>query len=489
MDALLQARARWNALAPSLRWILVSALSIAFVVTTVMLVHANAPRVALFATPLHAEQLSEVQDQLAAWNVAFTPTADNVVVGASQRNALLLRLSLAGIPHAYVRSTDEALAGVGVLTPQAVIDAQTRAGLAGDIAISLRDVDGVDDARVIIAPAKIAQFADQSSQAATASVRLKLHPGVTLSGGAVAGIRAFVASSVPGLAPSHVVILDDRGIALDRTAPSADPTSLQVSLQSALDAAFGIGTTIVRVRVERDGRTIERHDTQTRPLRGAAITATSQSESYNGAGKAYARHDESENRGSSVASVVIHAPPGAVARISTAVFVDETRAADLAKVRELAAATVAFNPARGDRLEVQAIDFAHQRAPKHDLWWLIYGAVVPLLPTLAIACGALLVARTAMPALRDVLHATLERASIQRTSRDVAHYTPARVRGALAHEPPHAAAAIISALPAATAAAVLELYPAHERDEIVRRMQRRRSPLVPDADEVMAQHA
>jgi len=56
-------------------------------------------------------------------------------------------------------------------------------------------------------------------------------------------------------------------------------------------------------------------------------------------------------------------------------------------------------------------------------------------------------------------------------------------------EPPHAAAAIISALPAATAAAVLELYPAHEREAIVRRMQRANTPLIPDADEILGRHA
>jgi flagellar motor switch protein FliG len=60
------------------------------------------------------------------------------------------------------------------------------------------------------------------------------------------------------------------------------------------------------------------------------------------------------------------------------------------------------------------------------------------------------------------------------------------VRGALANEPPHAAAAIISALPAATAAAVLDMYPEHERAAIVRRMQRPASPLLSDAESFIA---
>jgi flagellar motor switch protein FliG len=50
----------------------------------------------------------------------------------------------------------------------------------------------------------------------------------------------------------------------------------------------------------------------------------------------------------------------------------------------------------------------------------------------------------------------------------------------------HAAAAIISALPASTAAAVLEMYPQHERDAIVRRMQRPNSPLLADAENLIA---
>ena len=489
MEILLQGRARWHALAPAFRWLLLSALAIGIIAGVFVIVRSNVPRAPLFAAPLHAEQLTEVEDQLAAWNVEFSPSADNVVVGAGQRNALLLKLALAGIPHAYVRTTDEALAGVGVLTPQAVIDAQTRTGLAGDIAVGLRGVAGVDDARVIIAPAKIAQFADESSQAASASVRLKLHPGVTITAREIGGIRAFVASSVPGLAPKRVVILDDRGIALDEAIARESAHSLQSALQSALDVAFGIGTTLVRVRTERDRRTIERSDVQRAPIRGAPITAATQSESYSSSGKHYQRRDSRSDRGSRVRSLVVHAPAGAIARIFTAVFVDRTRVADIPKVRELAAATVGFNPGRGDRLAVQAITFAHARAPKRDLWWLLYGAIVPLLPALAFACGAVVIARIAMPPLREVLRAALERSAIARTSRDVAGYTPARVRGALAHEPAHAAAAIISALPAATAAAVLELYPAHERDEIVRRMQRPNSPLIPDADEVMARHA
>jgi len=73
---------------------------------------------------------------------------------------------------------------------------------------------------------------------------------------------------------------------------------------------------------------------------------------------------------------------------------------------------------------------------------------------------------------------------VRRATREVTGIPPLRVRGALADEPPHIAAAIISALPAATAAAVLELYPLEERSAIVRRLSQERSPFVASPEEL-----
>ncbi|HEY6325819.1 MAG TPA: hypothetical protein VIW73_04795, partial [Candidatus Cybelea sp.] len=132
MTALAQLLTRWNALSRAAR-LAASAVAIGVVsvaIGGVLLGHAS--RSALFAQPLHPEQLTEVEERLAGWNAAFTPTADNVIVDAARRNDLLLRLSLAGVPHQHLFSTGEAMAGIGVLTPQSVVDAQTRAGLSGD---------------------------------------------------------------------------------------------------------------------------------------------------------------------------------------------------------------------------------------------------------------------------------------------------------------------------------------------------------------------
>ena len=484
-----QLAARWNALSQPARAVAGAAAALLAVVAVLWAVVAHPARATLFATPLHPEQLGEVEERLASWNVAFTPLSDNVVVAAGRRNDLLLRLSLAGVPHAHVQTTGEALAGVGVLTPQAVIDAQTRTGLAGDIESGLRGIEGVDDARVIVAPAKTAEFADESSRDASASVRLRLRTGSRLTRDTVAGIRAFVAAGVPGLTPERVTILDDRGVALGDESAGADAGDLQASLQTALNAAFGEGATIVRVHAEYSRDRNSERDVRRTPVSGTGIARAARVESFDDGGKRYRRRDETEDRGSETRERVTESTGGTIRRLSTAVFLDVARGLDAIKVRDLAGATVGYDAARGDSLVVQAVDFRHERVARKNAWWLLYGAIVPLLPVLVVVGAAWCAARAALPGITALLRALVERASIDRTTKAVAGFAPARVRSVLAQEPPHAAAAIISALPAATAAAVLDLYPPHERAAIVQRMARPHSPLIGDPTELLRRRA
>ena len=480
---------RWNALPRAARVAAAVAGTVAVALSIAMTLLTHPARTALFAAPLHPEQLAEVEERLAGWDVVFTPSADNVVVDAGRRNDLLLRLSLAGVPHPHLSSTDEALAGIGVLTPQSVVDAQTRAGLAGDIEAGLRGIDGIDDARVIVAPAKRAEFADETGQSASASVRVRLRAGARLARSVVDGIRAFVAASVPELQADRVMILDDRGVALGQGEVAGNEAAdLQASLQSALDTAFGGGTAIVRVRAEYGGARVSRRDVRRLPIGIAPIDGTRRTESFDGGGKRYRRLEEGEERGSETREVVSQAPPGGLRRLSTAVFVDQSHAADVPRIRDLAAATVGFDPGRGDVIAVEAVDFRRPPLLRNDGWGLLYGVAASLAPVVVLTAGFIVCLRFAMPHAGAVIQALMERNAVERASKVAAGIPPARVRSMLEREPAHAAAAIISALPAATATAVLELYPPHEREAIVERMQRRNAPAMDGAAELLRRH-
>ncbi|HZY95875.1 MAG TPA: flagellar M-ring protein FliF C-terminal domain-containing protein [Candidatus Cybelea sp.] len=489
MHAAEQLLTRWNSIPRIGRLMLTVALTAAIAVAVAAGLLAHPPRAALFAQPLHPEQLAEVEERLAGWNVAFTPTSDNVVVSAGRRNDLLLRLSLAGVPHPHLSSTGEAVASIGVLTPQAVVDAQTRVGLSGDIEAGLRGIDGIDDARVIVAPAKPPEFVDESRHDASASVRLRLRAGAQLSRETAAGIRAFVAASVPELQASRVTILDDRGVALgDELRGADDAGDVQQSLQSAFDTAFGDGAAIVRVRAEYDAGLTSERDVRRTPVSAQPIARVQRTETYDASGKRYRHLESGEDRGSETHELISQVQPGGIKRLSTAVFVDETRSLDLAIVRELAAATVGYDAHRGDTLAVEAVDFRRAPVAAKDPWWLLYGTLVPLAPALALTIGLIVCARFAVPPVASLAHSLIERAMVERASKAAAGFAPSRVRTMLEREPPHAAAAIISALPAATATAVLELYPPHEREAIVSRMQRGQCALLDDAQELLRRH-
>jgi flagellar M-ring protein FliF len=440
----------------------------------------------LFAAPLDPGQIAEVEERLAAWGVPFVAAGEGVRVDPRRRNDLLLRLSLSGVPHAHLTTTSEALAKAGPLTPQSILDAQVLDGLAGDLALGLRGISGIDDARVILAPARRAVFADERSDEATGSVRLSLHPGVTLPRETVEGIRAFVAAGVPGLRAERITILDDRGAALGTTQGSfADNASeLQTSLQSALDAAFGAGATIVRVHVTADPSSGDVRDLRRASLGGGPIAAVSSEERYSADRKHYVKRQSNEDRGSEVHEERTQLPAGRTERISVAVMLDASRRLDAAKVRALAAATLGLEAARGDEVRVEAVPFGSQaRSGGRSAPW--FGLLAAIVPSALFAAAGLVALRWGAKPLVAGLESIVAKISIRRTAREVAGFPPAAVRGALRGEPPHTAAAIISALPTATATAVLELYPPEERSAIVRRMSRVAAPVVPDCETLL----
>ena len=151
VNVLMQWFVHWKALPRSVRLITVVVATgiVALSIAATILMHPA--RTALFAASLHPEQLAEVEERLATWNVLFTPTADNVIVAAGRRNDLLLppiacgRASSASLQHRRSvgrhRRSHAAIRG-------GRSDAR---GLAGDVEAGLRGIEGIDDARVIVA--------------------------------------------------------------------------------------------------------------------------------------------------------------------------------------------------------------------------------------------------------------------------------------------------------------------------------------------------
>jgi hypothetical protein len=281
-----------------------------------------------------------------------------------------------------------------------------------------------------------------------------------------------------------VTVLDDRGLVLEGDAGATD--GVQASLQSALDTAFGAGVTIVRVHREAYDERRDIHDVRRAPLPGALARSTND-ERFAGKEKKYSRSEIVEDRGSDTHDEHRVALPGATQRISVGIFVDASKNLDLNAIRALAEATVGIDRDRGDAVTVEAVRFAAPLTPvaRGGGWWMLASAFVGALPQALIAAALLIAGIVGAKPAFAFAQSVLEKSSVRATAREVAGIPPARVRGALVGEPPHVAAAIISALPTATAAAVLELYPPDERSAIVQRLARASGSLVPPAEELL----
>ncbi|MDE2573055.1 MAG: hypothetical protein KGM44_11110 [bacterium] len=477
----------WQGWPSRVRGLLVCAAALCAVAAAAMAFATRDTSVPLFAAPLRPPQVAEVGDRLAAWGIPFRVSGQGIEVPRALRQATLLHLSLAGVPHRPLPDTLDALADAGPLVPERVLEVRQRAGLEGEIAQGLRTLDGVTDARVIVAPGHDGTFADESPTPTTASVRLSLRSGERLDERRVRAVRDFVAASVAGLASERVHVLDDRGSAFDGAASSIDQDGLRAQLQSALDQVEGAGTTIVRLHVVRDDDAREIVQRRVLPA-GGALRSESTQEEYHGGQGSYRGGRSAVEDGSVEREEHATLPAGRLRRLSVAVFVDRSRGGDLSKIRALVEAAAGIDVRRGDEVRVEAMAFARPPGtpPRSPLALL----AVASLPALFLGLGLAAAAWAALPVARaglSVLHGMALRRAVEQ--RPPALAEAQRLRAALDVEPPHAAAAVISALPASTAVAVLDLYPAEERERIVRRMATARAEAIPSLERIIGKYS
>ena len=417
----------------------------------------------LFAAPLHPSQTLEVERALTIWNESFTADAQHtqLFVPALHRRDVLLRLTLAGLPHRFVPTTSEVLEQQeSAFAPQSIVDDRRRAGIEGDLVAGLRRSNGVADATVVIAPAVADPLLGDDTRApASASVQLVMQSGAVLTPSAISGMKRFVAAAYPGLSPDRVVIVDGTGslagaqITVDRAATREQ--RLQNSIQSALDEVFGAGAAIVRVSLRSSG--LERTSQSTRVTPHGLLESDSGKEHGSDGGKHFERDRDRARYAydTVVENQASHAD--AVAHVAVAVFLDARKVGSdqVSTVKELVRAAAGADLGAGDDVAVQALPFvsAGQPVTRRTLpaSVLRFAAAAMIVISLGIGCWF-------VRALRMAAHAGERQ-------------TAAAMLGAtLERELPQTTAYVLSSMPATVRAHVLREYPPELRQQIERHM-------------------
>jgi flagellar M-ring protein FliF len=165
-----------------------------------------------------------------------------------------------------------------------------RRALEGEIARTILQLEEVEGARVHIVVPEKALF-KEDEKTTTASIILKLKSGKNLRKESVQGVVHLVASSVEGLDPGNITIVDSRGTMLsDSEKPNSlsAKTSSQYEMQqkvenylaqkaqSMLEGVVGPGNARVQVTAELDfrqvERTLEQYDPEKTVVRSEQVT-------------------------------------------------------------------------------------------------------------------------------------------------------------------------------------------------------------------------
>lgn len=277
--------------------------------------------------------------------------------------------------------------------------------IQGELTRTIRQLSEVEQARVHIAIPEKTIFIEKEDKP-TASVVLKLKPGRVLNQGQIGGIVHLVSSSVEGMQPQNVTVIDNMGNLLSKAVDVdeiADSKKLEYQksvdkdyegkLQSMLEGIIGRGKAIVRVATKIDftqvERTEEKFDPDTIAVRNEQRTQEKSVGATQGgipgvlsnqpgqqpattAGSPSTSQKQSENINYEVSRSVskIIQSRGEVKNISVAVLVDGTYKKekgkkvyvprtedDMKKYKEIIMAAIGYNKERGDQVIVDNVPF------------------------------------------------------------------------------------------------------------------------------------
>ena len=361
---------------------------------------------------LSIEDASSVTDRLKEMKVPYRLESGGtaVLVPAAEVYDLRMQLAAGGLPRGGgvgFEIFDETKFGM----TQFLQKVNFRRALQGELSRTIRQLSEVSSSRVHLSIPEKTIFSD-NKEPTKASVVVTLRNGRSLSSRQVQGIVRLVASSVEGLQPDNVSVLNSAGELLsgpgDESFGTASSSQVEYTkmvghnyeqrVQSMLDGMLGSGKTIVKVDVAFDFRRIERTEEKFDPDSAAIKSEQRTVEKSSGtspsggipgvlsnvpgttatAGKGGTSSSQRQNEAidyelSKVISHIVE-PTGMIKRLSVAVMVDGTYKAgddgkdtyvprtpeELKRYEDLVKTAVGFSQDRGDKLVLTNIPFQRE---------------------------------------------------------------------------------------------------------------------------------
>ena len=369
------------------------------ILTPVLVNWANTPSYSVAYTGLSEADAAQIVQKLDENNITYQLNGSGTIeVPSDQVYTTRLMMARDGLPQSstvgYELFSGTSMLGMTEFSQKV----NYQRAIEGELERTIGSIEAAKAVRVhLVIPEKSLLTSDQSLT--TASVTIQINPGKVLDASQVRAITHLVASSVEGLKPESVVVVDSNGNLLASGTGSEDEmsmtikddqraielayaTEVQKRVQSILDKILGPNRSVVQATVEMDWTQREVTSNTFSPTEVAIRSSQIINESSNSGGTtggvpgaasnlptpvatttgtdatAYQRSEETLNY--EVSQVQSHEviAPGEVSRVSVSVMVDGiTDPAQLEIIKSAVQAAAGIDSTRGDQIVVESFAF------------------------------------------------------------------------------------------------------------------------------------
>jgi flagellar M-ring protein FliF len=360
----------------------------------------TAPTLTPLFSNLASADASAIVEELTAEGVAYELTDGGQTIMVAQDKVYDLRLTMSGKGLPAGNETGYALLDEqGITTSEFQQQVSYQRALEGELANTLKALDGVHGAVVHIALPKDEVFATDEGKP-TASVLLDLAPGTSLGGEQVQAVTHLVSSSIEKMDPADVTVADSTGAVLSAAGAGVSGAAgdaqlqqeqefearLAANAQSILDTVAGPGNAKVSVRADLD---FSQRDTTSESYTYVpdtpALSETTTTEKYTGTGaavggvlgaedtattgsgdSAYDKSSTTANNAVGKTVETVEGAPGAINRLTVSVVMDDGAAGGLnqQQIQDAISNAVGLDAARGDAISVATMAFDTTAAEK-----------------------------------------------------------------------------------------------------------------------------
>lgn len=398
----------WERFNPKQRWIILGSALLLFVgILGTSLWYGGKPEYVPLFTGMETKDAGDVAARLQEMKVPYEIIGNGTGISVPIKEVYKTRLELArlGLPRGNkgFEIFDESKFG----TTEFQNKVKYLTALQGELTRTIEGMSEVDKVRVHIVLPEDSLY-KKNEKPATASIMLKLKPGIQLTREQVKGIVNLASNSVRGLKPENITVVDTFAHVLNENMDSNGLTGginvtqveltrkkqdeMQKAIETLLEQVLGPNKAAVRVSLELsfDQKTVDKQtfepvvddkgilrSTQesnetfkgTSPPPGGPPGTTSNIPGYvtgnNNAQSAFEKKDATRNYEINETKEKIIVAPGGVKRISVAVLVDASVGkAQQESVAKVVASAVGINSARGDAITVESISFSTEIADR-----------------------------------------------------------------------------------------------------------------------------